>query len=79
MAAKKKPASKQPTPSPRKKSSVSSKNYETGLTTNPSGLNARPAGGFMTGKYYTQADKKGVVRGMGAIRNTNYIAPKKKK
>ena len=78
MAAKKKPASKQPIPSPRKKSSVSSKNYETGLTTNPRGVRVGP-GGAMTGKYYTSTNKKGVVTGIGIQRNTNYIAPKKKK
>jgi hypothetical protein len=81
MAAKKAPARKEPIPSKRKKDSVTSKNYETGLTSTPGGIRNRPAGGYMTGKYATSTNKKGVVTGMGAQRNTNYIpkkAPKKK-
>jgi hypothetical protein len=77
MAAKKAPARKEPIPEKRKKNSVTSKNYETGLTNMPGGLRNPPAGGYMTGKYATSTNKKGVVTGMGAQRNTNYIAPKK--
>jgi hypothetical protein len=65
-------------PAPSKQ--VTSKNYETGKTTKASGLRSQvQPGGFMTGKVYTTTNKKGQVSGIGAVRNTNKAASKKKK
>jgi hypothetical protein len=76
MAAKKKATPKPPAP----KSRVTSKNYETGLTTNPSGISARPKGGFYTGAMLTSTNKKGVVTGRYAQTiPLKKAAPKKKK
>ena len=62
---------------------VTSKNYETGLTGFPKGLRSQvQPGGFMTGpgkvSTSTRGNKPGGrVTGIGAQRNTNYVAPKK--
>ena len=63
---------------------VTSKNYETGLTSFPRGVTTgdRPAGGFATGpgKVRTTTPKVpsgGKVTGIVAFGRTNYVAPKK--
>lgn len=65
---------------------VTSKNYETGLTSFPSGVTTgkRPAGGFATGpgKIVTSTDRRngksgGKITGIAAYNRTNYVAPKK--
>jgi len=58
------------------KKQVTSKNYETGMTTFPSGL-PRRAGGYKTGSLKTATNKSGKINQISAAHNTP--AKKKKK